>query len=197
MAAIEKRALNLGGGNWASCSFATLDPLGRELSAIAAIGRSGIVRCILAGDTRWVLGQIVGDREPWRLVDDKRVRVGAEAGVVVERGQRGCRRAPGRGGRSVRCANVARISLGPARRTLCKSRGACPASTHRTRQAPRRRESGNRRRRPAPACRNSLIRTFSSFSWHTWSVADGEQARTRGCMASVPSPCPLRTMTQP
>ena len=85
MAAIEKRALNLGGGNWASCSFATLDPLGRELSAIAAIGRSGIVRCILAGDTRWVLGQVVGDREPRCFVDDKRVCVGADAGVVVER----------------------------------------------------------------------------------------------------------------
>ena len=72
------------------------------------------------------------------------------AGVVVERGQRGCRRAPGRGGRSVRCANVARISLGPARRTFCKSRGECPASTHRTTQAPRRRESGNRQRRLRP-----------------------------------------------
>jgi hypothetical protein len=44
-----------------------------------------------------VLGQIVGDRKPRRLVDDKRVRVGAEAGVVVERGQRRCRRAPRRG----------------------------------------------------------------------------------------------------
>ena len=29
---------------------------------------------VLAGDTRRVLGQIVGDREPRRLVDDKRVR---------------------------------------------------------------------------------------------------------------------------
>jgi hypothetical protein len=87
------------------------------------------------------IGQIVGDREPPRLVDDKRVRVGAEAGVVVERGQRRCRRAPRRGGRSVRCASVARISPTPARRTLCKSRGACPASTHRRRQAPRQRES--------------------------------------------------------
>ena len=66
-----------------------------------------------------------------------------------------------------------RVSLespAPARRTLYKSRGACPASTHRSRQAPRRRENGNRRRRPAPACRNSSIRTFSSFSGHTWSV---------------------------
>jgi len=71
-----------------------------------------------------------------------------------------------------------RVSLespAPARRTLCKSRGACPASTHRTTQAPRRRENGNRRRRPAPACGNSLIRTFSSFSRHTWSVLIGSK----------------------
>src|SRR5260370_864471 len=54
----------------------------------AVIGRSGIVWCVLAGDTRWVLGKVVGDREPRRLVDDKRVRVGTEAGVVVERSQR-------------------------------------------------------------------------------------------------------------
>src|ERR1700730_15375580 len=36
-----------------------------------AIGLSGIVRSVLAGDTRRVLRQIVGDREPRRLVDDK------------------------------------------------------------------------------------------------------------------------------
>jgi hypothetical protein len=40
-----------------------------------------MVWCVLAGDTRWVLGKVFGDREPRRLVDDKRVRVGAEAGV--------------------------------------------------------------------------------------------------------------------
>jgi len=51
------------------------------------IGRSGIVWCVLAGDTRWVLGKVIGDCEPRRLVDDKRVRVGAEAGIVVERSQ--------------------------------------------------------------------------------------------------------------
>jgi hypothetical protein len=39
------------------------------------------------------------------------VRIGAEARVVVERGQRRCHRAPRRGGRCVRCASVARISL--------------------------------------------------------------------------------------
>src|SRR5580704_4126297 len=128
------------------CDFGRPRRLG--LSGSRVIGRSAIVWCVLAGDTRWVLGKVVGDREPRRLVDDKRVRVGTEAGVVVERSQR----APRRGGRSVRCASVPRISPAPARRTLCKSRGACPASTRRTRQAPCRRESGNRRRRPAPAC---------------------------------------------
>ena len=35
----------------------------------AGHGRSGIVRCVLAGDTRRVLGQVVCDREPGRLVD--------------------------------------------------------------------------------------------------------------------------------
>jgi hypothetical protein len=34
------------------------------------------------------LGQVVGDREPRRFVDDERVCVGADAGVVVERRQR-------------------------------------------------------------------------------------------------------------
>src|SRR5215472_11549949 len=53
-----------------------------------AIGRSGIVESVLAGDARRVLRQIVGDREPRRLVDDKRVRVGADAGIIVERRQR-------------------------------------------------------------------------------------------------------------
>jgi hypothetical protein len=53
--------------------------------AIAAIGRLGIVQRILAGNTRGILGQFVGDREPGRLVDDKRVRVGAEAGIVIKR----------------------------------------------------------------------------------------------------------------
>ena len=121
-----------------------------------AIGQPGNMGSVLAGDT------IVGDREPRRFVDDKRVRVGAEAGVVVERGQRRCRRAPRRGV-GLCATRVSLESPAPARRTLCKSRGACPASTHRTTQAPRRRGSGNRRR-PAPACRNSLITTFSSFS---------------------------------
>src|SRR5215469_7402168 len=37
---------------------------------------------------RRVLGQIVGDREPRRLIDDKRVRVGADAGIIVKRRQR-------------------------------------------------------------------------------------------------------------
>ena len=45
---------------------------------------------VLAGDTRRVLGQIVGDREPRRLVDDKRVRGGADAGIIVEAFQPGC-----------------------------------------------------------------------------------------------------------
>jgi hypothetical protein len=116
------------------------------------IGRSGIVWCVLAGDTRWVLGKAVGDREPRRLVDDKRVRVGTEAGVVVERSQRDAVERHGAGVGLCAGASVPRISPASARRTLCKSRGACPASTRRTRQAPRRRESGNRRRRPAPAC---------------------------------------------
>jgi hypothetical protein len=40
------------------------------------------------GDARRVLGQIVGNREPPRLVDDKRVRVGADAGIIIERRQR-------------------------------------------------------------------------------------------------------------
>src|ERR1700730_12901562 len=53
-----------------------------------AIARSGIVGSVLAGDTRRLLGQIVGDREPRRLVDDKRVRVGADAGIIIERRQR-------------------------------------------------------------------------------------------------------------
>ena len=35
-----------------------------------------------------MLGKVVGDHEPRRLVDDKRVRVGAEAGVVVKRNRR-------------------------------------------------------------------------------------------------------------
>src|SRR5215472_8273269 len=43
--------------------------------------RSGIVRSVLARDTRRVLGQIVGDREPRRLVDNKCVRVGADARI--------------------------------------------------------------------------------------------------------------------
>src|SRR6516165_10871526 len=86
----EPRAgAQLGGGDWSSCSFATLDPFGdASYPAIAAIGRSGIVRWVLAGDTRRILGQVVGDREPRRFVDDKRVCVGADAGVVVERRQR-------------------------------------------------------------------------------------------------------------
>ena len=37
---------------------------------------------VLAGDT------IVGDREPQRLVDDECERVGADAGIIVERRQR-------------------------------------------------------------------------------------------------------------
>ena len=53
-----------------------------------AIGRSGIVGSVLAGDTRRVLGQIVGDREPRHLVDNKRVRLGAGAGIIIERRQR-------------------------------------------------------------------------------------------------------------
>ena len=66
-----------------------MDPFGdANYPAIAAIGRSGIVRCVLAGDTRRVLGQVVGDREPRCLVDDKRVCVGADAGIIVERRQR-------------------------------------------------------------------------------------------------------------
>jgi hypothetical protein len=35
--------------------------------AIAAIGWSGIVWCVLAGDTRGVLRQVIGDREPTAL----------------------------------------------------------------------------------------------------------------------------------
>jgi hypothetical protein len=64
-------------------------------------------------------------------------------GVVVERSQRDAVGGPRRGGRSVRSVSVPRISPAPARRTLCKSRGACPASTRRTRQAPRRHPAGS------------------------------------------------------
>src|SRR5438132_12162782 len=53
-----------------------------------AIGRSGIVESVLAGNTRRVSGQLVGDRKPRRLVNDKRVRVGPDAGIIVERRQR-------------------------------------------------------------------------------------------------------------
>src|SRR5436190_6234647 len=64
-------------------------PLGdASYPAIATVSRSGIVWCVLAGDTRRELGQVVGHREPRRFVDDKRVRVGADAGVVVKRRQR-------------------------------------------------------------------------------------------------------------
>jgi hypothetical protein len=122
-----------------------------ELFGNRAIGWSGIVRCVLARDTRRALGQTVRDREPRRPVDDKGVRVGAEAGVVVERGQRDAVERHGAGVGSGRCASVRQISRAPASRTPCKSRGACLASTRRRKQAPRRRESGNRRPRPAPA----------------------------------------------
>jgi len=37
-------------------------------TAIACDRPSGIVRSVLAGDARQILGQIVGDREPRRLV---------------------------------------------------------------------------------------------------------------------------------
>ena len=50
-------ALSLGGGNRCLCLFAILDAVCEAVHrAIAAICRSGIVRCVLAGDTRWVLG---------------------------------------------------------------------------------------------------------------------------------------------
>ena len=51
-------------------------------TAIACDRPPGIVGSVLAGDT------IVGDREPQRLVDDECVRVGADAGIIVECRQR-------------------------------------------------------------------------------------------------------------
>ena len=73
--------------------------------------------------SRSVLGQIVGDREPRRLVDDKRVRVGAYAGIIVERHQRDAiERHGGRVG--MRAARVAPNFASASAPTLCKSRGA-------------------------------------------------------------------------
>src|SRR4029077_11316821 len=69
------------------------------------VGLSGIVRSVLGGDTRRVLRQIVGDREPRRLVYDKRVRVGADAGIVVKRRQRDAIERHG-GGLVLRAARV-------------------------------------------------------------------------------------------
>ena len=130
-----------------------------------AIGQPGNMGSVLAGDT------IVGDREPRRFVDDKRVRVGAEAGVVVERGQRRCRRAPRRQGRSGRCASVRRISpvperigsrssVGRPRTARNRAPGAVSARAAFTRRGQRagrrRRRSRSSRsaagRRPAPRC---------------------------------------------
>src|SRR5580704_18673245 len=102
------------------CDFGRPRRLG--LSGSRVIGRSAIVWCVLAGDTRWVLGKVVDDREPPRLVDDKRVRVGTEAGVVVERSQRDAVERHG-AGVGLRAARVfLEISPASARRTLCKSR---------------------------------------------------------------------------
>jgi Transposase domain (DUF772) len=60
---------------------------------------------------------------------------------------------------------VRRISRAPESRTPCKSRGACPASTRRRRQAPHRRESGNRRPRPAPALGMARMRLLACRQW--------------------------------
>jgi hypothetical protein len=71
-------------------------------------------------DSRRVLGQIVGDREPRRLVD-KRVRAQGERRDHRRASPARRHRAPRRQGQSARCASVRRISPAPARCTLTES----------------------------------------------------------------------------
>ena len=118
-----------------------------------AIGRSGIVGSALAGDNHLVLGQIVGDREPRRLVNDKRVRVGADAWLFVEWRQRDTIERHGAGVSSTHCASVRQFS--PARappRALQKSamRARCGLVERDHFLADG--EAENRPPRPAPAC---------------------------------------------
>ena len=155
-----------------------------------AIGQPGNMGSVLAGDT------IVGDREPRRFVDDKRVRVGAEAGVVVERGQRRCRRAPRRGGGL--CA--ARVSL-EFRQHQRAAHFAKAAVSARRRPIERHKLlAGEKAEIGSGACarvRKQFNQDVLVF-FQTYLVCpDREQARTRGCLASAPSPCLLRPMTQP
>ena len=70
----------------------------RERSGNCGDRPSGIGRCVLIGDTPRVFGQVVSDCEPRRFVDDKRVRVGANVGIFVERRQRDTIERHGAGG---------------------------------------------------------------------------------------------------
>ena len=144
-----------------------------------AIGRPGIVGSVLAGDT------IVGDREPQRLVDDECVRVGADAGIIVERRQRDAIERHGGKVRSARCASVRRISPVPGRIESRSSAGRPRTARNRAPGAvsaraafTRRGQRAGKRRRRSRSSRSAAGRRPARRCW--WA---GLSERTlRGCV---------------
>ena len=76
-----------GGGNYFLCLSVTFDSRAATRAIRQSRRSTGQELCDVfwPGIPRWVLGQIVGDRDHWAL-SAINTRVGAEAGVVVECG---------------------------------------------------------------------------------------------------------------